>query len=177
MLCEENIIYKLLLCCFLMLLLFGCETIILDGEEVKNPPKHVHVSVEYIGMNEYNDRVAIKNYVGVDPKHYEWCAAFLNAVLQESNMENLHDTNHQAPLLARSFLDWGISVDIPMAGDIVVFPRGNSEWKGHVGLYLNTVYKNGKEYYRILGGNQNNAVSIDLYLAKKALGIRRANKY
>jgi len=174
---KENIIYKLLLCCFLMLLLFGCETIILDGEAVKNPPKHVHVSVEYIGMNEYNDRVAIKNYVGVDPKHYEWCAAFLNAVLEESNMENLHDTNHQAPLLARSFLDWGISVDIPMAGDIVVFPRGNSEWKGHVGLYLNTVYKNGKEYYRILGGNQNNAVSIDLYLAKKALGIRRANKY
>ena len=27
------------------------------------------------------------------------------------------------------------------------------------------------------GGNQNNAVSIDLYSAKKALGIRRANKY
>ena len=161
----------------LTLLLLSCETIIVDGEAVKNPPKHVHVSVEYIGMNEYNDRVALRDYVGIDPKYYEWCAAFLNAVLQESDMENLHDIKHNAPLLARSFLDWGVKVDVPIAGDIVVFPRGNSEWKGHVGLYLNTVNQNGKEYYRILGGNQNNAVSIDLYPAKKALGIRRSNKY
>ena len=64
-----------------------------------------------------------------------------------------------------------------MAGDIIVFPRGNEGWQGHVGFYLNSVVKNNKTYYRILGGNQNNAVSIDLYPAKKALGIRRANKY
>ena len=62
-------------------------------------------------------------------------------------------------------------------GDIVVFPRGTSDWEGHVGFYVGTEIKNNKEYYRILGGNQNNAVSIDLYPAKKALGIRRANKY
>ena len=148
-----------------------------DGEAVKNPPRHVHVSVEYIGLNEYNDRVALKNYVGVDPKYYEWCAAFLNAVLEESGMENLHDINHVSPLMARSFLKWGVKVDVPMAGDVVVFPRGNSDWKGHGGFYLSSIQKNGKEYYRILGGNQNNAVSIDLYPANKALGIRRANKY
>ena len=68
-------------------------------------------------------------------------------------------------------------VDVPMAGDLVIFPRGNSDWKGHVGFYLSSIKQDGKEYYRILGGNQNNAVSIDLYPAKKALGIRRANKY
>ena len=148
-----------------------------DGEAVKNPPRHVHVSVEYIGLNEYNERVAVKNYVGADPKYFEWCAAFLNAVLEESGMENLHDINHVSPLKARSFLNWGLKVDVPMAGDVIVFPRGNSDWKGHVGFYLSSVQKNGKEYYRILGGNQNNAVSIDLYPANKALGIRRANKY
>ena len=111
-----------------------------DGEAVKNPPRHVHVSVEYIGLNEYNDRVALKNYVGVDPKYYEWCAAFLNAVLEESGMENLHDINHVSPLMARSFLKWGLKVDVPMAGDVVIFPRGNSDWKGHVGLALNSKF-------------------------------------
>ena len=155
----------------------GCETIMVDGEAVKNPPKHIHQAVEYIGLNEYQHRTALKNYVGVDPRWTEWCAAFLNAVLAESNMDNLHDMDHPQPLTARSFLDWGVAVDIPMAGDIVIFPRGTEGWQGHVGLYLNTVQKDGKEYYRILGGNQNNAVSIDLYPAKKALGIRRTNKY
>ena len=92
-------------------------------------------------------------------------------------MVNLYDIEHIAPLMARSFLSWGLPVDIPEAGDLVIFPRGNSDWKGHVGFYLSSVKRNGKEYYRILGGNQNNAVSIDLYPAKKALGIRRANKY
>ena len=92
-------------------------------------------------------------------------------------MVNLYDIEHIAPLMARSFLSWGLPVDIPEAGDLVIFPRGNSDWKGHVGFYLSSVKRDGKEYYRILGGNQNNAVSIDLYPAKKALGIRRANKY
>ena len=84
---------------------------------------------------------------------------------------------HVAPLMARSFLRWGKSVDMPSAGDIVIFPRDDSDWKGHVGFYLNTVEKNNKVYYSILGGNQNDKVSIALYSAKKALGIRRANKY
>lgn len=148
-----------------------------DGEAVKNPPKHIHQAVEYIGLNEYQHRTVLKRYTGVDPKYTEWCAAFVNAVLEESEMVNLYDIEHIAPLMARSFLSWGLPVDIPEAGDLVIFPRGNSDWKGHVGFYLSSVKRNGKEYYRILGGNQNNAVSIDLYLAKKALGIRRANKY
>ena len=161
----------------LFLSLPGCETLMVDGEAIKNPPKHIHQAVEYIGLNEYQHRTALKRYTGVDPRYTEWCAAFVNAVLEESGMVNLSDMEHVAPLMARSFLSWGQEVDIPIAGDLVIFPRGNSDWKGHVGFYLSSVKRNGKEYYRILGGNQNNAVSIDLYPAKKALGIRRANKY
>ena len=142
-----------------------------------NTTEHIDVAESKLGMNEYKVSTALRQYVGVDPRYTEWCAAFVNAVLAESMMTNLHDMDHPQPLTARSFLDWGIAVDIPMAGDIVIFPRGTEGWQGHVGLYLNTIQKDGKEYYRILGGNQNNAVSIDLYPAKKALGIRRANKY
>ena len=138
-----------------------------------NSTEHINVAEAKLGMNEYQDRTELKQYVGFDPRYTEWCAAFVNAVLQESGMQNLHDIDHIAPLMARSFLDWGEEVDQPKPGDIVIFPRGNSDWKGHVGFYVGTTEKNGKKYYRILGGNQNDSVSIDLYRANQALGIRR----
>ena len=75
--------------------------------------------------------------------------------------------------MARSFLDWGKEVEEPLAGDVIVFPRGTSEWQGHVGFYVGQEIKNKVLYYRILGGNQNNSVNIELYPASRALGIRR----
>jgi uncharacterized protein (TIGR02594 family) len=136
--------------------------------------EHITVGESKLGLNEYQHRTVLKEYVGVDPRYTEWCAAFVNAVLKESNMENLHDINHTAPLMARSFLDWGEPVDNPQPGDVVVFPRGNSDWKGHVGFYVGWQRtEDGKVYWKILGGNQNDSVSIDLYRSTKALGIRR----
>ena len=134
---------------------------------------HVSVAESKIGLNEYQHKTVLKEYVGFDPRYTEWCAAFVNAVLAESMMTNLHDMDHPRPLNARSFLVWGEKVDVPQAGDIIVFPRGTSDWQGHVGFYVGTTEKNGKKYYRILGGNQNDSVSIDLYRANQALGIRR----
>lgn len=115
----------------------------------------------------------------MDPRYTEWCAAFVNAVLQESNIDSLTDIGHRNPLAARSWLEWGESVDTPKAGDIIIFPRGKNNWQGHVGFYAGSVVRNsnGRTYYRILGGNQNDRVSIVEYPASKALGIRRANKY
>jgi hypothetical protein len=75
-------------------------------------------------------------------------------------------------------LHYGISIskEDVMPGDLVIFPRGNEVWKGHVGFYLRTVEVNGVEYYWILGGNQSNKVSVVLYRSSKALGIRRPVK-
>ena len=127
-----------------------------------------------LGMNEYQDRTALRQYVGVDPRYTEWCAAFVNAVLADSGMKNLHDMKHPQPLTARSFLDWGEPVDNPLPGDIVIFPRGTSDWQGHVGFYVGWEQdEEGKVFWKILGGNQNDSVSIDLYPASKALGVRR----
>ena len=60
-----------------------------------------------------------------------------------------------------------------LPGDIVVFPRGNKGWQGHVGFYVGR-HASGK--WVILGGNQSNSVRYDLYDPKKALGIRRGER-
>tara|TARA_B100000965_G_C19508688_1_gene720915 strand:+ start:692 stop:1198 length:507 start_codon:yes stop_codon:yes gene_type:complete len=148
----------------LVLLLTGCQPMYTSVQNAEGK----------LGMNEKQNSRDLKEYVGVDPRYTEWCAAFVNAVLQESNIPNLHDINHPQPLTARSFLDWGESVDIPQAGDIVVFPRGKEGWQGHVGFYVGwEKHEDGKVYWKILGGNQSDSVSIELYRSTKALGIRR----
>ncbi len=77
--------------------------------------------------------------------------------------------------MARSFLYWGERVareDI-QRGDVVVFPRGNKGWQGHVGFYVESQQHNGREYWVILGGNQHNQVRYDLYLPSRAIDVRR----
>ena len=131
----------------------------------------IYEAIQYNGMHERTDRAELTAYVGVDPVRTEWCAAFVNAVLEESNITS--NSNHKYPYTARAFLDWGNTVNEPKAGDIVVFPRGNQGWQGHVGFYVGQSHVNGVLYYHILGGNQRNRVGINLYPASKTLGIRR----
>lgn len=138
--------------------------------ERRNPALN---AFQYINYSERTHRTELKELTGVDPVRTEWCAAFVNAVLEESGIESNKD--HAYPLTARAYLDWGQEVskkDI-QPGDIVVFPRGNQGWQGHVGFYIKTQIVNGVEYYYILGGNQSNKVSLELYRANRALGIRR----
>jgi uncharacterized protein (TIGR02594 family) len=151
-------------------------------EEVKEPPKQiiirahrlnpVYQGIKFLDYTEKEDRSELKELTGVDPVRIEWCAAFVNAILEKSELPSNKD--HKYPLVARSFLDWGEKVDTPEMGDIVVFPRGNQGWQGHVGFYIKSQEIDGVLYYYILGGNQKNSVRVDLYRADKALGIRRA---
>lgn len=129
---------------------------------------------QYIGYSQRTHRAELKEFMGIDPVRTEWCAAFVNAVLDESGMPG-SATVSAYPLTARSFLQWGVSVDEPKPGDIVVFPRGKEAWQGHVGFYLGTSIIGDRVYYQILGGNQNNKVSIELYPANRAIDIRRHN--
>jgi len=126
----------------------------------------------FINYSEQTHRAELKEFIGVDPVRTEWCAAFVNAVLNESGIAGSESVS-QYPLTARSFLEWGEEVDEPKPGDLVVFPRGNQGWQGHVGFYLGTSLINGETFYQILGGNQSNKVSIELYPARSKLGIRR----
>ena len=147
----------------------GCSV----AEEVNNS---VVTAQPYIGLQERTHRAELRELLEVDPARTEWCAAFVNSILELDDIPN--NNTHKYPLLARSFLEWGQAVDPAdiQKGDIVVFPRGNSSWQGHVGFYVDTQIQNGQEYWIILGGNQSNEVRYDFYSPSKVLGIRRYSK-
>lgn len=146
-----------------VLLLSACQT-------TKSVP--VDTAITHIGLSERQDRKELKDLIGVDPLRTEWCAAFVNAILEINNIPGSSSVS-DVPLMARSFLKWGEEIhpnDIQY-GDVVIFPRGNSEWKGHVGFYAGTFVQTGE--WIILGGNQNNEVKYSLYYPGKALAVRR----
>ena len=164
----------------LFIFLSGCTS---TGPFLMPTSKNLEIKIErhnpalnafqYINFSESTHRQELKELTGVDPKRTEWCAAFVNAVLEESDIKSNKD--HAYPLTARAFLDWGqkVSKKDVQPGDIVVFPRGNEGWQGHVGFYIKTQIVNDVEYYYILGGNQSSKVSLELYRSNRVLGIRR----
>jgi uncharacterized protein (TIGR02594 family) len=125
-------------------------------------------------LEERLNRTELRELVGVDPVRTEWCAAFVNAILEKDGMPGSESVSDN-PLMARSFLDWGEPVLRPdiRRGDVVIFPRGNAGWQGHVGFYVETQMVDGVEYWVILGGNQDNTVSYALYRSESSLGVRR----
>ncbi len=153
------------LACISLVLLGACGTTSTDSVVTAQP---------YIGLSEREDRTEIRALVGVDPVRVEWCAAFVNAVLELDGIEGSSSVSRN-PLMARSFIDWGSSVDRSgvRRGDVVVFPRGNVSWQGHVGFYVESQTHQGREYWVILGGNQDNTVSYQLYDPRRAIAVRR----
>ena len=103
-----------------------------------NTPAHIIYASQYLNFSEKTNRSQLHQLIGVDPVRTEWCAAFVNAVLEKSNIAGSNS------LTARSFLEWGEKTNQPQRGDIVVFKRGNNNWQGHVGFYLDTVKYNNK---------------------------------
>jgi uncharacterized protein (TIGR02594 family) len=95
-----------------------------------------------------------------------WCAAFVGHCLEKAGLRSTRRLN------ARSYLDWGIPVDLAdaQAGDIVVFSRGSKSWQGHVGFFVKTAGAS----IEVLGGNQSDAVNIQRYAKSRLLGVRRA---
>lgn len=95
-----------------------------------------------------------------------WCAAFVGHCLEKAGLRSTRRLN------ARSYLDWGIPVDLAEAqeGDIVIFSRGSKSWQGHVGFFVKTA----GAMIEVLGSNQSDAVNIQRYAKSRLLGMRRA---
>jgi uncharacterized protein (TIGR02594 family) len=91
-----------------------------------------------------------------------WCAAFLGHCLIGAGYPSTNS------LLARSYENYGRELAGPVVGCIVVFPRGNSTWQGHVGF----VVQISGEWLYVLGGNQGNSVSVQRFRARDAIAYR-----
>lgn len=103
----------------------------------------------------------------VEEDSVAWCAAFVGACIERAGVRSTRMLN------ARSYLDWGIPVDLADAqeGDVVIFSRGDPNgWQGHVGFFVRTVGAS----IEVLGGNQADAVNVKRCAKSKLLGVRRA---
>lgn len=128
----------------------------------------------FVGKDEKRDAAVIASFIrnmtgkNIDPAKTAWCAAFVNSILAANGVDGTGRLN------ARSFMDFGTEAKNPKRGDVAVFWRESPEsWKGHVGFYAGKVKKNGQEYIRVLGGNQDDGVNEKLYPASQLLGFRR----
>lgn len=91
-----------------------------------------------------------------------WCSAFICWCFVQVGIEPSRSG------LARSWLRWGVALEEPRLGAVMIFSRGEEAWQGHVFLYTGE----DSRYYFGLGGNQKNKVSISRQEKEKLLGIR-----
>ena len=153
----------------ILFLLAGCTPI----PKPTTSMSFLDIAKVFVGMDEVENRKELRAFMGIDPSRIEWCAGFVNSILSTKGVPGSGSVSRH-PLLARSFLKWGHEVtDGIQPGDIVVFPRGRAEWQGHVGFYVKTEYVDGIKHYLILGGNQDNAVTYELFPATFAMAVRR----
>lgn len=93
-----------------------------------------------------------------------WCSSFVNWCIEEAGVGG---TDSAA---ARSWLTWGTALAEPRKGAVVVFRRDPDPTKGHVAFY----WGRSGDRILVLGGNQDNQVSIKGYPKTDLLGFRWA---
>lgn len=137
----------------------------------ENPPEWLLVAEKELGVCEIpgpKDNPRIKEYQKSVPEQKEfrdeipWCSSFVNWVFQQVGIEGTGKAT------ARSWLHWGLHIDKPKFGCVVVMRRGDT-WQGHVGLYLGSTTP---DTIRVLGGNQGNKVSIINQKVSSVIGYR-----
>lgn len=96
-----------------------------------------------------------------------WCAAFVGACLERNGYPSAKT------LSARGYLKWGVALEKPRPGCIVVLWRVSPKsWQGHVGFYV----REDSKYVYIRGGNQSDSVSIARFAKSRVLGYRWPRK-
>ena len=97
---------------------------------------------------------------GIKDDETPWCAAFVGAMLERVGVKS---TRFES---AKSYLDWGQLLALPVVGCIVVFTR---EGGGHVGF---VVGRDTKGNLLVLGGNQGDEVNIRSFPVSRVTGYR-----
>lgn len=93
-----------------------------------------------------------------------WCSAFVNWCMRSVQLKGTDSAK------ARSWLDWGVPLQYPRLGCIVILqsPLRGPE-AGHVGLYW--MNRSSSEVW-LYGGNQDNSVGLKSYPRVDVLGFR-----
>lgn len=106
--------------------------------------------------------------LNADDDAIPWCSSFVNWCCVQAGVEG---TNSAA---ARSWLKWGIPVEQPQTGDIIILNRGISKSQAHVGFFEN-VYMDGvnRPEIKVFGGNQGDKVKSSWFPVSHVLGYRR----
>ncbi len=91
-----------------------------------------------------------------------WCGLFIDLIAKRAKKARIKN-----PLWALNWKNFGVDPGQPGLGDVLVFTRDGG---GHVGLYI----AEDKECYHVLGGNQNNCVSITRIYKKRLFAVRRS---
>jgi uncharacterized protein (TIGR02594 family) len=99
---------------------------------------------------------------GIADDGVPWCAAFVGACLRRTGFAP------SGSLRARSYLDWGERLAAGRPGAIVVLSRGASPSLGHVGFLVGMQ----GDRIQVLGGNQNDQVSLAWFPQARVLGYR-----
>lgn len=93
-----------------------------------------------------------------------WCAGYVGFCLETAGIPSTRSA------AARSYQKWGVKIDRPIPGCVVVFWRGSpNSYSGHVG-FVTGMTRSGNLV--VLGGNQGDAVSEAAFTTDRVVSYR-----
>lgn len=90
-----------------------------------------------------------------------WCSSFVNWCMKQAGIERTKSA------AAMSWLGWGVVLDEPREGCVVVLKRGAPP-SAHVCFYL----RSDEKLIACLGGNQGDSVKVSVFKKGDVLGYR-----
>lgn len=138
----------------------------MNNETTITPP-WLTVALRELGTKEYvgiADNPRVVEYHSATTLHatddeVPWCSSFVNWVMKQVGIKG---TGSAA---ARSWLNWGVPIDKPVYGCVVILTRTGG---GHVGFFI--AEEDG--ITKLLGGNQGDAVNVRNYPTSRVIGYR-----
>lgn len=145
---------------------------IILGKSPGSSPPWLLVAFSELGQQEvagsqHNQRI-IEYIESANPQFYyagdefPWVSFFVNWVFMQVGIKG---TNNG---MARSWLKWGHSLEIPKPGAVAVFARPKPPWAGDVGFFLTDT----GQHIVCISGNVGNAVRITAMPKSRLLGYR-----
>lgn len=142
-----------------------------DWLKFEGAPRHLLKALELYGVEEkvgtannpvimgWAKEVGLGNTYKADS--IPWCGLFMAVVMKRASREPVKD-----PLWAMNWTNFGVPINKPMLGDVLIFTRNGG---GHVGIYIGE----DRAAYHVLGGNQGNAVNVKRIAKERLTAVRR----